>query len=106
MTATPKAGGQLPVYSTVEDFVTLLGQCPISGDTKTDQINRTYWRLGLAEGITAALTLEINDLRPANARPLKRDIVLQKVILPIVQGSDLEWAMKQVERLIANKRPA
>lgn len=96
---TPPTGA---VYAMVEEFIQLLGQCPVSGDTKTDAILKKIWTLGLAEGFNVGLTATINQMRSPSARPMKDEQVMKKIVAPITtQGRDSEWARKSIDRLVA-----
>ena len=91
----------LPVYTMLGDFVTVLGQCPVSGHSKTEQALSKFWQLGLAEGVTVGLTSAINAMISPTHEGYDQATILRQLVIPLAHDEkDLEWAHKKIEELV------
>lgn len=91
---------QSGTYAMVDNFIRLLGECPIVGTGPNDEKLRKVWSLGVVEGSASAVTVAINQMCSPSHPPYTENYVLHELLIPLTQNHDRDWAASRIEQLI------
>ena len=94
------AASQPGTYAMVDNFIRLLGECPIVGTGPNDEKLRKVWSLGVVEGAAAAMTVAVNQMGSPAHTPYTENFILHELLIPLTQSHDRDWAISRIEQLV------